>query len=78
MMTDDENNARFDVAKIVVLSGWSLTILACLVVIMGAVYAAFQTADPLAPLKEWASMCLGFLLGAFVTLVKDFIRPPQA
>ena len=72
---DDQSNSRFDVAKIVVLSGWSLTILACLVVIMGAVYAAFQTTDPLTPLKEWAAMCLGFLLGAFVSLVKDFIRP---
>jgi hypothetical protein len=71
----DDSNAgeRFDIAKVVVLSGWSLTILVCIMIIGTATYnvVTHQAID--APLKEWASMCLGFLFGAFVAMVKDFI-----
>lgn len=73
-MADDTQTTR-DVAQIVVLSGWSLTILACFVIIGGAVYLAIAhpTTD-MGPLKEWGGTCLGFLLGSFVTLVKDYIK----
>ncbi len=64
---------RSDIAKIVVLSGWSLTIAACLFIIGAAVYLAIARGDA-GPLKEWAGLCLGFLLGNFVTLVKDYIK----
>jgi hypothetical protein len=72
---DDNSKDRFDIAKIIVLSGWSLTILVCLVVIGMAVYSMTFHSDVAAPLKEWGGMCLGFLLGSFVSLVKDFIKP---
>lgn len=74
-MSSEDANAQADVAQIVVLSGWSLTILVCLTIIGAAVYAtmAHQGTD-IGPLKEWAGMCLGFLLGSFVSLVKDYIK----
>jgi cytochrome c oxidase assembly factor CtaG len=72
-MAEDNSNERFDVAKLVVLSGWSLTILVCILVIGAAVYMVLTRASIDAPIKEWASTCLGFLFGAFVSLVKDFI-----
>lgn len=74
-MSDDNASERFDIAKIVVLSGWSLTILVCIIVIATATWCVVQRQTIDTPLKEWASMCLGFLFGAFVSLVKDFIKP---
>lgn len=74
-MTEEDTKARADIAKIVVLSGWALTILVCVGVI-GTATNAFLTnprAD-IGPLKEWAGMCLGFLFGSFVSLVKDYIK----
>jgi len=72
-MADDNSNERFDIAKIVVLSGWSLNVLTCLTIIGAATYMVV-TGKPIdGPLKEWASMCLGFLFATFVPLVKDFI-----
>ena len=73
-MADDTNaNERFDIAKVVVLSGWSLTILVCISVIGTAIYMSLAKSSIDAPVKEWASTCLGFLFGAFLSLVKYFI-----
>jgi hypothetical protein len=76
MAEDNESDAseRFDVSKLVVLSGWSLTLLVCIVVIGSAVYMSLTQGSIDAPVKDWASTCLGFLFGAFVGLVKDFIK----
>lgn len=73
-VTDQNANDKYDVTKIIVLSGWSLTIAVCLVIIGAAVYTSLQPESTPGPLKEWAGMCLGFLLGSFVGLVKDFIK----
>lgn len=74
-MADDQASVRFDTAKIVVLSGWALTIAVCVAVIGAATYciATHTAMDDV--LKQWGSTCLGFLFGAFVSLVKDFIKP---
>lgn len=73
LTTDDNGNERFDVAKVVILSGWSLSLLTCFAVIAAAIFLAV-TGKPIdGPLKEWSGMCLGFLLATFVPLVKDFI-----
>jgi hypothetical protein len=71
-------NERFDIAKVVVLSGWSLTLLACLTVIGAAVYslAVHRSIDP--ALEKWATLCFGFLFGSISALVKDFISPRAA
>ena len=58
----------------VVLSGWSLTLLVCIAVIGAAIYMSLTKGSIDAPVKDWASTCLGFLFGAFVGLVKDFIK----
>lgn len=69
-MSDPTEDTR-DTVKIVILSGWSLTLLVCLTIIGAAIYKAL--ADPnMEPLKQWAGMCLGFLLGSFVSMVKDY------
>jgi hypothetical protein len=72
-MAEDNTNERFDVAKIVVLSGWSLSILTCLIIIGSVTYMIVIGKPIEGPLKDWASMCLGFLFATFVPLVKDFI-----
>lgn len=72
---DPTLNQRFDIAKLVVLSGWSMTVIVCLTIISAAVsQLVFHPGVELGSLKEWAGMCLGFLLGNFVSLVKDFIK----
>jgi hypothetical protein len=74
-MADDVNaSERFDIAKVIVLSGWSLTILVCIAVIGTATYLVATKSALDGPLKEWASTCLGFLFATFVSLVKDFIK----
>jgi hypothetical protein len=72
-MTEETDAKRFDTAQMVVMSGWSLTILVCLCIIGAAVYQAVFMGPIESALKDWAGMCLGFLLGSFVSLVKDFI-----
>jgi len=73
-MEQDKASERFDVSKLVVLSGWSLTLLVCISVIGAAIYMSLTKGSIDAPVKDWASTCLGFLFGAFVGLVKDFIK----
>jgi hypothetical protein len=72
-MSEDKSNERFDIAKFVVLSGWSLNVMTCLTIIGAATYCVVTGKAIDGPLKEWASMCLGFLFATFVPLVKDFI-----
>jgi hypothetical protein len=78
-LTSDEVNEseRFDIAKVVVLSGWSLTILVCIAIIGSATYLVVRNGSVDGPLKEWASTCLGFLFATFVSMVKDFIKINQ-
>jgi hypothetical protein len=68
-MTENEDE-RFDLARIVVLSGWILTLLVC----AGIILATLLQENPQGPLKEMAATCLGFLFGSFATIVKDFIK----
>lgn len=72
-MAEDNSNERFDVAKLVVLSGWFLTIMVCVSVIGAAIYMVVNKIAVDTSIKEWASACLGFLFGGCVSLVKDFI-----
>jgi hypothetical protein len=53
-MTDEASNAneRFDVSKMVVLSGWSLTLLVCIAVIGTAVYVSVTKNSIDAPIKD--------------------------
>jgi hypothetical protein len=70
---DTTASERFDIAKVVVLSGWSLNILTCLTIIGAATYMVVSGKPIDDQLKQWASTCLGFLFATFVPLVKDFI-----
>ena len=64
---------RYDVTKIVILSGWSLALLTCVTVIAAAVYQAVTAGTVEVNLKGWVGMCLLFLFTNFLPLVKDFI-----
>jgi hypothetical protein len=56
MAEDNESDAseRFDVSKLVVLSGWSLTLLVCIAVIGTAVYMSVTKNSIDAPIKASA------------------------
>jgi hypothetical protein len=69
-----ERKERFDIAKLVVLSGWSLTVLACLLIIAASTYMTISAKSIEGPLKEWGGTCLGFLFGSFMSLLKDFLN----
>lgn len=74
-MADQNDQTRFDIAKLVVLSGWSLLLLSCVSVI-GAAIVHTMTGIGIDPtLKDWATLCFGFLFGACAGMVKDFIGP---
>jgi hypothetical protein len=65
---------RYDVAKIVILSGWALTLLTCFAIVGVAAYSliVYRTIDE--ALKGFATLCLGFLFGSIPTMVKDFLK----
>lgn len=66
-------NERFDIVKIVILSGWSLALLTCVTVIAAAVYMLVMKQPIDGPLKDWSMMCLAFLFTNFLPVVKDFV-----
>lgn len=72
-MPDENSNERFDVTKVVILSGWSLALLTCVAVIAAAVYLILIGKPVDGPLKDWSMMCLAFLFTNFLPVVKDFI-----
>lgn len=72
-MSEGTDKERFDIAKVVILSGWSLMLLSCLIVIAAAVYQLHQGHGIDDALKGWATLCFGFLFGSCSGLVKDFI-----
>jgi hypothetical protein len=65
---------RYDVTKAIVLSGWALTLLACLAIVAVTAYSliVYRTVDE--TLKGFATLCLGFLFGSIPTMVKDFMK----
>jgi hypothetical protein len=72
-MADDQASERFDIAKTVVLSGWALTLLVC-VMLIGAAAWCLASGRPIDDaLKQWAGTALGFLFGTGAAMVKDFI-----
>ncbi len=68
-----EPTDRYDVSKIIILSGWSLALLTCVTVVTAAVYQALTIGKVEDNLKGWVGMCLVFLFTNFVPIVKDFI-----
>lgn len=59
---------------VVVLSGWSLLLLACLG-ILGTVVALVLLGRPVDPLVgDMAKLALGFLFGSLPGMVKDLLR----
>ena len=66
-------NERFDIVKIVILSGWSLALLTCVTVIAAGVYMLVMKQPIDGPLKDWSMMCLAFLFTNFLPVVKDFV-----
>lgn len=63
---------RFNVAKVIVLTGFSLTMLVCLVLVTTSAWLFITTGDVPDALREWAGLALGYLFGTFTALVSDF------
>ncbi len=65
----------YNIAKIVVLSGWALTLLVCFIVLLAAIYSLAKHGTIDITLKEFAILCFGFLFGNIPVLVKEFMKP---
>lgn len=64
---------RFNVAKIIVLTGFALTMLVCLILVCVSSYLLISIGTIPDALREWAGLALGYLFGTFSALIKDFI-----
>lgn len=60
--------------KAIVLSGWVLSLVVILSILVTTMY--FLISGQAVPdiLREWAGICLGFLFGTFMGMVKDYIE----
>jgi hypothetical protein len=77
MTSDDNADDRYNIAKIIVLSGWALTLLVCWATIIGTVWLILRGHPVDDTLKGFAQTSFGFLFGSFVALVKDFMPKPH-
>ena len=59
--------------KFVILSGWILSLLATLGILLVALYLMVTGLPLPSPLTEWASTAIGFIFGSIVTIAKDFV-----
>lgn len=63
---------RYDVSKIIVISGWAITLAVVVITIMASLYLMFMGHEVPSPLKEWGGMAYGFLFGNLATLIMNF------
>jgi len=64
---------RFDAAKGIVLTGWVLLIVMSMGIVGTTMWMWISGQPVPETLANWGSMVLGFLFGAFIGLLKDFI-----
>lgn len=73
-MEETDPKKKFEIVRFVVLSGWIVTIVVCAAILIASTYISFtELVDPPEFLKSQSNTALGFLIGSFVALVKDFI-----
>lgn len=77
-MSDDPNaSARFDVGKVVVISGWIAAIVVAVSIVLAMVYLCLSGRDVPSSLKELGVASITFLFTQFGPLVRDFITGGQ-
>jgi formate/nitrite transporter FocA (FNT family) len=65
-------------ATIIVLSGWLLSILACVIVLIAALYALIVHGTVPDQLFGWANLVLGFLLSKVFDMANNYVDGAQA
>ena len=65
-------------ATIIVLSGWLLSILACVIVLCAALYSMLFNGMVPDQLFGWANLVLGFLLSKVFDMASGFVNDAQA
>lgn len=59
--------------KTLILSGWVLTLVLAVGLIGANVYLA-AVERPNEQISNWGSLAMGFIFGAFPTMVRDFLK----
>lgn len=72
-MTASPETERWDLAKVIVLTGLGATILISIILISTAM--ALMLIERAVPdtLNQWSGVALGFLFGTFGSILKDFV-----
>lgn len=69
---DPNANQRFDIGKMIVISGWAITLLVSVSLIMLSLWLIMHGLDVPSPLKEWSGIAIGFLFGNLMTMIFNF------
>jgi len=76
MTTDtDTTSNRYITTRGIIVTGWILLLILCIFVVGSTVYLMITGKPVPEILLNWSSTVIGFLLGSFVSLVKEFIKP---
>lgn len=65
-------------ATIIVLSGWLLSIVACVIVLIAAIWSMVTTGGVPDQLFGWANLVLGFLLSKVFDMANNYVDGAQA
>ena len=72
MTPENELKQRFSIAKIVITTGWILTLVTAVVILLSAVFMVVTNQPVPEVIQNWGGMILGFLFGNLFGLIKDF------
>lgn len=63
---------RTSVIRIIIASGWLLTIIMSVVILGTSSYLMFNGGELPKTLENWSSIIIGFYFGTFMSLLKDY------
>ena len=69
------SNRTKNIVTGILLSGWILSVLIILSIVVSSVYLQLMRPDIPLPdtLREWSGIAIGFLFGSFFTIIKDYV-----
>lgn len=72
-MIETPEDERWDISKVIVLTGLGATILIAIIMIGTAMALMLLAMSVPQELNQWAGVALGFLFGTFGSILKDFV-----